>query len=570
MDWIRDVFVSHPEIAVFVALGFGFLIGKVTIRGLGLGAVTGTLLVGVVIGAVLGEDLRVDPVVKQIFFLLFLFSLGYKLGPQFVAGLRGSGLPQAVFAVVLAAVGLGATVATSLVLGYNPGIAAGLAGGGLTQSAVIGVAQDAISGLPIDADTATQWSDLVPVAYAVTYIFGTIGAALYISFVAPRLLGIKNLPEAAHDLEVQLGFHEDDPDVTSAYQHIHRRAYLLDDTFTAQSIAEFESESVHRTGSHLYIARVRHEGEIVEPDLDHGLVAGDVIVVAGAYPALIDEHLERFAAEVADPEILDFALETLSIVVTSKEVVGRTVSELRADPRSRRIFLTGVTRAGQALPFTGATVLQSGDELRVQGPLPLLEQGIRHVGYPERTDPRSDMVTVAFGITAGALIGVPTIVLGSVPLSLTTSVGALLVGLLLGWRRAKSPTFGHVPPGAQWFFETVGLTLFVAVVGINAGPGFVAGLRDYGVQLFLAGVFVTLTPLIVMTLVGRFVYRKTHPVLILGMLTGALTTTAAVGTLRETAKSSVPLLGFTVPYAVGNIVLTIGGAVVVAITSTTG
>jgi putative transport protein len=567
MKWLHDALVAHPEIAVFVALGFGFLIGKVNVRGVGLGAVTGTLLVGVVLGAIVGEDLRVDPVVKQIFFLLFLFSLGYKLGPQFVAGLRGSGLPQAVFAVLLAAVGLATTLLLSLVLGYNPGIAAGLAGGGLTQSAIIGVAQDAIGGLPVDSVTSAQWSDLVPVAYAVTYIFGTIGAALYISFVAPRLLGIKNLPAAAHGLEVELGFHEEVPDVASAYHDVHRRAYLLGDSFAAQTIAQFEEEALGRTGAHLYVARVRHRDEITEPERDHRLIPGDVVVVAGSYPALIDEHLERVAFEVVDREILDFPVETLSIVVTSKQVVGKTVADLRADPRSRRIFLTAITRAGQSVPFTGATVLHAGDELRVQGPLALLEQGIRHVGYPERTDPRSDMVTVAFGIAVGALIGVPAVVVGAIPLSLTTSVGALLVGLLLGWRRSKSPTFGHVPPGAQWFFETVGLTLFVAVVGINAGPGFVAGIRDYGVQLFLAGVVVTLAPLLVMTLVGRFLFRKTHPVLVLGMLTGALTTTAAVGTLRETARSSVPLLGFTVPYAIGNIALTVGGAVVVAVTA---
>lgn len=253
--------------------------------------------------------------------------------------------------------------------------------------------------------------------------------------------------------------------------------------------------------------------------------------------------------------------------MTNTAVVGRTVEQLRRTRRAREIFLKRVTRGGQSIPFGSDTVLHAGDELRVQGPLPLLEQGIRYVGFPERTDPKTDMVTVALGITVGAVVGVPSITLGTVPLSLTTSVGALIVGLLLGWRRSKSPTFGHVPPGAQWFFETVGLTLFVAVVGIDAGPGFVDGLAQYGVQLLVAGVVVTLVPLVVMTFVGRFCFRRTHPVLILGMLTGAQTTTAAVGSLQETAKSTVPLLGFTVPYAIGNIVLSIGGAVVVAITA---
>jgi putative transport protein len=565
MSWIRDAFIAHPEIAVFLALGIGFFVGKFNYKGVGLGAVTGTLLAGVVIGAVLGDHLQVDPIVKQVFFLIFLFSLGYKLGPQFVAGLKGSGLPQALFALILAVVGFGTTIAISSVLGYNPGLAAGLAGGGLTQSSIIGVAQDSIAGLPVSTATARAWSDLVPVAYAVTYIFGTVGAALYVSLVAPRLLGIKDLPAAAKALEDKLGVHDVNPDVASAYQQVVQRAYRLDDSFESVTVGTFEQQSDARTGSRVFVARIRRGQDITTPGVADELHAGDVIVVAAHHAAVVEADLSTLASEVEDRALLDFPIEELSVVATSKEVVGKTVDDLRRDPRSRQIFLKSITRAGQVIPFSGDTAIHAGDELRAQGPLPLLEQGIEHVGFPERTDPKTDMVTVAVGITVGALIGVPSVTLGNVPLSLTTSVGALIVGLLLGWRRSKSPTFGHVPPGAQWFFETVGLTAFVAVVGINAGPGFVDGLRQYGLQLFLAGVVVTLVPLVVMTLIGRFFFRRTDPVLILGMLTGAQTTTAAVGSLQETAKSSVPLLGFTVPYAIGNIVLSVGGAVVVAV-----
>lgn len=344
-----------------------------------------------------------------------------------------------------------------------------------------------------------------------------------------------------------------------------RRAYRLTEAFHPQTVGAFEAASDERVGARVFIARVRHGDSIVDPHLDQQLVPGDVVVVAGHHAAVVEEDLAAFATEVDDAALLDAPIEELSVVVTNKAVVGRSIEELRRTEKARQIFLKSVTRGGQSIPFGPDTVLHAGDELRVQGPLPLLEQGIRYVGFPERTDPKTDMVTVALGITVGALIGVPSITVGNVPVALTTSVGALVVGLLLGWRRSKSPTFGHVPPGAQWFFETVGLTLFVAVVGIDAGPGFVDGLRQYGLQLLLAGVVVTLVPLVVMTLVGRFFFRGTDPVIILGMLTGAQTTTAAVGSLQETAKSSVPLLGFTVPYAIGNIVLSIGGAVVVAV-----
>ncbi|MDP4331997.1 hypothetical protein Q7F20_01300 [Curtobacterium sp. A7_M15] len=565
MHWIGSVLTEHPEIAVFLALGIGFFVGKFSYKGIGLGSVTGTLLAGVVIGAMLGPDLNVDPVVKQIFFLLFLFSLGYKLGPQFVAGLKGSGLPQALFALLLAIVGFGTAIGISTTLGYNPGLAAGLAGGGLTQSSIIGVAQDSIAGLPISKETAQTWSDLVPVAYAVTYIFGTVGAALYVSLLAPRFLGIKDLPAAAKALETKLGVHDKNPDVTSAYQQVVRRAYRLHDSFVATTVSAFEAEAQRRSGVALFVARIRRDGTIIEPTLTDPVEPGDTVVVSGHQTGLIEDHLDTVADEVDDQALLDFPIEELTVVLTNRELDGQTVGQLRQDPRARRIFLRSITRGGQDVPFGTETTVHAGDELRAQGPLPLLEQGIKYVGFPERTDPKTDMITVALGITVGAIIGVPAITIGNVPLSLTTSVGALIVGLILGWRRSKSPTFGHVPAGAQWFFETVGLTAFVAVVGINAGPGFVDGLRQYGLQLFLAGVAVTLVPLIVMTFVGRFAFRSTDPVLILGMLTGAQTTTAAVGTLQETAKSSIPLLGFTVPYAIGNIVLSIGGAVVVAV-----
>ena len=566
MTWLQDALVEHPEIAVFLAIAAGFWIGRFSYKGIGLGVVTGTLLAGVVIGA-LAEDVVIDATTKSIFFLLFLFALGYKQGPQFFTGLRGSGLPQALFTLALVVVGLATVLALSLALDYNPGLAAGLAAGGLTQSAVIGVAQTSIAGLPESAATVQQWSDLVPVAYAVTYIFGTIGAALYCSLLAPRLLGIRDLPAAARALEERLGFHDPVPDVESAYLDIVRRSYRVDETAMAgRSVREIEEEAARQNGGRLFVARVRHEGTIMDVTPGTRLSSGDVVVLTGRRPDLLHSPFGGALQEVEDHELLDFPIEQLTVVATSRDVVGRTVGQLRANPLSRRIFLRRITRAGNDVPFGTDTVINAGDELLIQGPLPLVEQAVTHIGFPERTTPATDMVTVGLGVCVGALIGIPAVTVGDVPIGLTTSVGALLVGLLLGWRRSRGPTFGRVAPGAQWFFETVGLTAFVAVVGIVSGPGFVDGLREYGLGLFAAGVVVTLVPLVVSTFLARYVFHF-DPVLTLGMLTGAQTTTAAVGAVQEAARSSVPLLGFTVPYAVGNILLTVGGAIVVAFTA---
>lgn len=571
MQWLWQAFIDNPQIPIFLALGLGFWVGKFQIKGIGLGTVTGTLLVGVIIGAVAsvpgnGGDpsvIEVDDATKQVFFLLFLFALGYRVGPQFFAGLRSNG-PQVIFTLVLIAVGVVTTIVLAGVLGYNPGLAAGLSAGALTQSSIIGVAQDAISGLSEDQATLQQWSDLVSVGYAVTYIFGTIGAAIYCSSIAPRLLGIDDLAAAAAEEEERLGFADPQPDTASAYERITRRAYTVPHDAAGQTLAELESRLESAAGVRVHVDRVRSGGVVFDDRSDHALAAGDEVALASVGVDVFRAVEGDGYTEVADSRLLDFTIEEIDVVVTSDDIAGHTFAELGRRSEASGIFVTRLTRVGHELPLLPNTAVDNGDIIRLQGPRPLVEAIIPDIGYPERSTPQTDIVTVGLGITLGALIGLPTLVVGNVPLSLTSSVGAMLIGLVIGWRRSKSPTFGRIPSGAQWFFESVGLAAFVGIVGIDSGPGFVDGLSQYGLGLLGAGVVVTLAPLVVSTYLARYVF-KFDAVQTLGMLTGAQTTTAAIGAVREQARSSVPLLGFTVPYAVGNILLSIAGAIVVAV-----
>jgi putative transport protein len=155
-----------------------------------------------------------------------------------------------------------------------------------------------------------------------------------------------------------------------------------------------------------------------------------------------------------------------------------------------------------------------------------------------------------------------TLRIGGVPLSLSTSGGALISGLFFGYLRAVHPTFGRIPAPALWVFNNVGLTVFIAVVGISTGPGFVAGLQQLGFTIFFLGVFVTLMPFIIGILLGKYVF-KMHPGILLGACAGARTTTAALGAVQDAAASKVPALGYTVTYAVGNTLLIIWGVVIV-------
>nr|WP_240189216.1 hypothetical protein [Nakamurella flavida] len=568
--------IGHPEIAVLLAVGSGFALGQVRVRSVSLGAVTGTLLVGVALGVVVRlpdtgagrTTLVVDGPARNIFFLLFLFALGVRLGPQFVAGLRGTGAPQALFAVVLAVVGFATVLGVAAAFGLNPGLAAGVAGGALTQSAIVGVAQGSIAGLGADASTLQEWSDLVPVAYAVTYLFGTVGTALYCANIAPRLLGITALPAAAAALEERLGLAGSAPDVHSAYLDVTRRAYLLtalpDGVRTCGDLETY-LETRAGGGQRVYVARVRTGDTVRDADPGTVLAAGGTVALTARRMDLFADALAPVAHETDDRRLLDFGIEDLWVMVSHRGAAGRTVGELRTDGRFRRIYVRALRRGGHDVPLADPVTLHAGDEVRVQGPQPLLEQTIPSIGHAERSDDRSGMVAIGLGIAAGALVGVPALHAGGIPVGLSTSVGALLAGLLLGWFRTRRPITARIPAATDWFLESAGLAFFIAMVGISAGPSFLSGLTRYGVGILLAGVVVTLVPLLVMTALSRWVFRF-DPVLTLGMLAGARSSSAAAGAVRDAARSSAPMLGYTVPYAVANVALTIGGAVVVALT----
>jgi putative transport protein len=229
---------------------------------------------------------------------------------------------------------------------------------------------------------------------------------------------------------------------------------------------------------------------------------------------------------------------------------------------ARGVFLKKLTRGGVEMPFNFGTTIDRGDVLSIAGARHDVERAAASIGYLDRPTDKTDMTFMGFGIVVGALIGAITIHIAGVPLSLSTSGGALIAGLFCGWLRSVNRTFGRIPGPALWVFNNVGLNTFIAVVGISAGPGFVAGLKTNGLGLFFAGIVVTTLPFIVGLFAGKYIF-KFHPAINLGACAGARTTTAALGAIEEVAQSKVPALGYTVPYAVGNTLLTIWGVVIV-------
>jgi len=562
MTWLFDTLRQYPEIAIFLALALGFWVGQMRFGTFSLGVVTSTLLAGVLIGQI---GITISPHVKSVFFLMFLFAVGYSVGPQFFRGLKSDGLQQVVFAAMLCVLCLLSAFFVAKAMDYHVGLAAGLLSGACTISAVLGVATDTINQLGVSAEQKQAWLDGMPVAYAVTYLFGTAGSAWILATVGPKLLRV-DLPAECKKLEASLGASETEPGVISTYQRFVVRAYRLTDSpFIGRTVDEFEQRFAEKR---LFILRIQQGGEAFDARPDTVLATDMIIALVGRREFVLELGRE-LGVEVDDPALLDITAEILDVVITNKALAGKTLRELAEAAGGREfraIYLRKLMRAGREMPFAPGTKVDRGDVLQLAGPRAAVERAAQHIGYADRITEKTDMLFMGLGIVIGALIGAVTIHVGGVPLSLSTSGGALIAGLVCGWLRSVNATFGRIPGPALWVFNNVGLNTFIAVVGISAGPGFIAGLQENGLGLFVSGIIVTTVPFVVMLYVGKYVF-KMHPGILLGACAGARTTTAALGAIEEAAKSKVPALGYTVTYAVGNTLLIIWGVVIVLIST---
>src|SRR5436190_1087840 len=551
---------EHPELAVFITLALGFAIGRVKIGSFGLGTIVGTLLAGVAVGQM---GIQVPAVVKYIFFDLFLFTTGYKVGPQFFRALKKDALPQVVLTIVLCVTCLVAAYAAAKILGYDIGTASGLLAGAFTESTVIGTASDAINRLDLAAADKTNLINNIPVAYAVTYLIGTGFVVWFLPNIGPKLMGI-NLKDEARKLQAQIsGSEKSGAGKMSAYQVLAVRAYQVTrPDLLNQTVAELEARPrEHR----VFVSRIRRKGEIIEPEPNTVIREGDICAVLTRSELHMDRGGE-IGPEVSDKELLDFPVEFLDVVITKKAIIGTSMAELARMDCARGVFLKKLTRTSQKMPFTPELRLERGDLVTLFGAEKDVARAADCLGYPDRPTVMTDMIFVGLGIFLGGLVGLLTIVVAGLPLTLTASGGALIMGLVFGWLRAVHPTFGRIPESAMWIFDTVGLSVFMACVGLAAGPSFFSGLQKSGLSLVVVGLIVAVLPHTLGILFGRYVLRM-NPVIVLGACSGAGTVTAALRAIQEEAESELPALGYTVPYAIGNIVLTAWGPVLVAMMS---
>lgn len=562
MEWFADLLRSYPELAIFLTLAIGFWIGKFKIGKFSLGTVTSVLLVGVLIG-----QLHVDigAPVKSVFFLLFLFAVGYSVGPQFFRGLKKEGLPQMLFAAVMCLFCLFIPFLLAKLMGYNAGEAAGLLAGSQTISAVLGVAEDTINQGTLSAADKTSMINVMPVAYAVSYIFGTAGSAWIMSDIAPRMLGgIESVKKACKELEAKMGSDDESeqPGFMPAARPITFRAYKIEnDWFGAGKTVQELEDYLEGDGRRLFVERVRINNVIYDVKPDLILQKGNEVVMSGRREFVIGEE-NWIGEEVNDIDLLDFPAESLPVLISRKKFVGMTVARLRKEKVMHGVSIKNIKRAGVSIPVLAATKIDPGDMLELVGTKMEVNEAAATLGYADRPTNQTDMIFVGLGIFLGGVFGSLAIHFGDIPVSLSTSGGALIAGLVFGWLRSKHPTFGRIPEPSLWVLNNVGLNMFIAVVGITAGPSFVTGFKEVGVSLFAIGALATAIPLLVGVLMGRYLF-KFHPAITLGCTSGARTTTAALGAIEDAVESQTPALGYTVTYAVGNTLLIIWGVVIV-------
>jgi len=561
MEWIINQLRVHPELAIFLTLFAGFWLGRLKIGKFSLGTVTSVLLVGVLVGQL---NITVDGPLKAVFFLLFLFAVGYKVGPQFFRGLKKDGLPQVGFAVLMCIVSLVAPWILAKIMGYHIGEAVGLLAGSQTISAVIGVASDTINQLGISEAQKATYINAIPVSYAVTYIFGTAGSAWILASLGPKLLGgLDKVKADCKELESKMGTSEmDEPGFSPALRPVVFRAYKITNKWfgKGKKVSELE-KYLSEQEKLLFVERVRQRGVVKEVKPDMLLQPEDEIVLSGRREFVIGEE-DWIGPEVIDAQLLDFPAETLPVMVTHRTFAGEKVSTIRAQKFMHGVSIRSIKRAGINVPVLARTVVDACDILELTGMKHEVETAAKQMGYVDRPTNQTDMIFVGLGILVGGLVGALTMHLGGVPISLSTSGGALIAGLIFGWLRSKHPTFGGIPEPSLWVLNNVGLNMFIAVVGIAAGPSFVAGFKEVGFSLFIIGALATAIPLLSGLLMGKYLF-KFHPALTLGCTAGARTTTAALGAVQDAVESETPALGYTVTYAVGNTLLIIWGVFIV-------
>ena len=557
MELLHTFSQKIPMAALFLSVAAGYWIGNFKIGNFSLGGMAGTLLVAVVIGQV---GVPVDPVVKDMMFALFIYTTGYVSGPQFFASLNRKTISQLHLALISGIAIFAFIFIAAKVMDLDKGTAAGLLAGAITESASIGTAGEALQRLGLGAEKIKELQANIGVTYAITYLFGMLTVIFFASRVAPRLMKI-DLKREAQNLENTLGGTGTKltPGQYDAFSELRARVY---EVTRADSVGMTVGDLEARFDVRVEQAAHLEKRMDVTPDL--ALQTGFRLALQGKLDQV--GHAGKFVGkETANLSALGFINEERDVVVTRKELIGKTIAEIREmlDLKHRLgVYASRLRRLDQEIPMYPDTEAHSGDVVRLVGEAGDVARAADQIGYSLVPSKLVDYVYLGLGVLAGILIGMITVSVAGVPVALGTGGGCLISGLIFGWLRAKHPTFGNLPGSTAQYLRDFGLAVFIATVGLATGPQAIAQIKQYGVTLPIIGLSAALFACLVMLFCGRLVL-KMNPIILCGAISGNLTTTAALYSVSDAAESSTPVLGYTVSYAVSNVLLTFLGPVIV-------
>jgi aspartate-alanine antiporter len=559
MTFFADILRQSPEISLFLALAIGYWIGKFQFGKFQLGGVAGSLLAAVLISQL---GVQIDNGIKAVLFALFIYAVGFESGPQFFRSLGRQSIREIVMAAVLAISGLATVVVLAKLFGLDKGIAAGIAAGGLTQSAIIGTAGSAIEKLGLAAEEAQRLQANVAIGYAVTYIFGSFGAIIVCVNILPWFMG-RGIRDDAVKAEAEMlkGARVYGVGEAPALPEIVGRVYQIQ-TASGQTVSAIENAA---SGGTISIERIKRHGKLIggEPRLQ--LQTGDLVLVVGRRSGVVGLE-DRLGPETPGADGMELVVTTRDIAITGKDFIGHTVGQILADSSNLRhgIYVLAVTRGGTKLELANETVIQAGDVVTVHGVQEDLQRLAGQVGPAIVPSDKTDFVFHGLGLVAGLLVGLLVLRIGSIPLTLGAGGGALLAGLVFGWYRSRHMTMGNMPTAASTLLRDLGLAGFVAVVGLQSGQQAIQTIIESGLSIFLIGVAVTILPLIITMLVGRYVLRYENVAVFAGALSGSRSANPAFGEVLDKAGNSIPTTPFAITYALANVFLTLLGPLIVA------
>jgi len=549
---------DNPYILLFFTVGMAVWVGKFSVKGYGLGMVAAAVVVGAALAtwaSTYGVKLQLDSFAKSLFYYLFMYGVGLRVGPSFFNSLKKDGITFTILAVFCSFLGLGLVVLAAKMFDLPAGAAGGVLAGSQTMSAAIGTAEMAVEQgaykLPAGT-TAEQISGMIALGYGVTYIWGTIGIILICKYL-PRWWGV-DAKAAAKQYEAEHGVANVDDTALTGYRAGGLRAYRLDNTATAgQSIAQ-----LRQTYPQYRIANVMRGDESLGAGADLVLQRGDVIALGGKLEDLTS-NLGLIGSEVADPRVLNIPLDQAEILITNKNVEGKAIGLVRDQEFAGQMGVSRIERAGEPIPVGPDTLLKRFDVVYVTGLKSAVNRVGEKLGKVARASTSTDLLTLSLGMVIGLLIGKINVPVGSFPVGLGNAGGLLLSGIFVSSVVSRLRFFGSTPNAARNILEDLGLVTFIAIVGINAGATLLEQLTGaVAVKIFLAGFIASTIPPFLTWALGYHVF-KINPAVLMGGVAGSRSHS---GPAREASKeidSSVPWVGFPVGYAVSGVLYTVFG-----------